>query len=391
MLPDSHHIRINNNKIHDASSSGIKSTENDYVSIINNEIFDNGKCSSDGAPGVLIENLRPIDTDPASEDTVKIGVINNQIHNNINNVPYFNENYSDPLYIINNNIDIPQNYPNYGTAANDDGYIIDGSGVKIVNDDDQTNANYIGRIEISHNEIANNGVNGIEINQVDNTQISDNVVAWNGMTSKDPPTERPDTSGIVIKDSEEVTLQDNEIFTFFADDVALDIDNESVIKVPVDGSKPSDSTKLCGGTISDNVANYVTAVGGNCAETLNYKLDDQKLNDFLAYHSITKTTDLPTTTLATTANPEKPLMVDGIVGEIPTSKTIYVDANNGQSYNDGLTLDAPKQTINQALDEVPETGNNQGITILVLNGEYSDSENFNSGNLNFQTCKTSTG
>ena len=126
---DSHHIRLNNNKVHDSSSSGIKATGTDYLSIINNEVYNNAHCSSDAGAGILIENPKPID----DEDITKIGVINNNVHDNFNQVPFYDPNYDDPQYLADNNIELPR--PGYGSASNSD-FIMDGAGIKIVTDDD---------------------------------------------------------------------------------------------------------------------------------------------------------------------------------------------------------------------------------------------------------------
>ena len=230
----SHLIKINNNKIHHASSSGIRSNGNDFISIINNEIYQNSRCSSDAGAGVLIKNP-VVNQNPSSDNPnanlnpgqneATFGIINNQIYGNINQVPFYDSSYDDPAYVAdpNNNIDLPR--PNYGTTANDDGFIVDGSGIKIVSDPTFADSGLTNpSIEISNNDILKNGVEGINIENTNNVQIADNIVAWNGMTSKEAPEDRPDTTGIKITNSEDIILGNgNEVYTYFTDDVAVEI------------------------------------------------------------------------------------------------------------------------------------------------------------------------
>ena len=376
ILQDSHHVKIDNNKIHDASGAGIRSVGNDYLSIINNEIYENAACSSDGAPGVLIQ-------DPKATDALKltkIGVINNQIHDNFNQVPFFDENYSNPLYIINNQIDLPDNRPNYGTAANDNGFIIDGAGIKIETTptgDNNFPDNQV--IEISDNEIIRNGVEGIEVKNTDHVQISDNLLAWNGITPKDAPENRSNNVGVELDNSKNIGLKNNQIFSYFDDDVPISITHDDPLAVVIDENSSDDFNKICGGdnpsiaASSVDAEDIITAVGGNCAEPV---IDE--LADFLTAHQVNaRTTDAPTTTLATTA----PSFLSGgrfisdpILPDVVTiqDNDMYVDSLNGQDFNDGKSLDTPKKTINNAIENAPSQ-----TTIYVLNGNGYNNLNFN--------------
>ena len=219
ILPDSHHVRITHNKIFDASSSGIRSTGNDYLSIINNEISSNTGCSSDGGAGVLIQDPKSIDSPVNPETTVKIGVINNEIKENINNVPFYHPQYNEAMFVINNGITIPRE--NYGTTANptNSGFILDGAGIKIItskqsedNDDFPENS---GKIEVSNNLVVRNGVEGILVSDTDDVVIKNNDLAWNGMTSKDAPESRFDSVGIRIEESQDIEVSGNEVVTYF--------------------------------------------------------------------------------------------------------------------------------------------------------------------------------
>ena len=290
-----HHVRITNNKIHDASGSGIKSTGNDYLSILNNEIYENTKCSSTGGSGVLIDS--PVSIDNARPLTVKIGVINNQITDNFNQVPFYDSNLDNTFYIINNNIIPPR--INYGSSLNpsDDGFIIDGSGVKITSNPmtGGDSSDYpSGAVQISNNEIIRNGIAGIEVEDIDRVAITDNIIAWNGMTSKDPATsDRPNSAGVKITNSEQIKLADNQVFVYHSDDFGYEFDNDDeggITANSIDISDSNTNNKLCGGIISTIMHDYVSVEGGNCAEDQEFSLQA-----FLTEHFLERTTLAPTT------------------------------------------------------------------------------------------------
>lgn len=54
------------------------------------------------------------------------------------------------------------------------------------------------------------------------------------------------------------------------------------------------------------------------------------------------------------------------------SVALYVDANNGNDNNNGLTQETPKQTITAALKKIPKNLNGYSVTIYLLPGTYNE-------------------
>ena len=94
---------------------------------INNEVTKNTLYGSDGDSGITIINPSEDFGDTSSD--VKIGIINNQVSENVNNVPCYKPNYDNAQFLSDNSIDIPRN--DYCTE--DQTYIQDGNGVAVIN------------------------------------------------------------------------------------------------------------------------------------------------------------------------------------------------------------------------------------------------------------------
>lgn len=79
-----HHIRILNNKVHDCGGGGISATESDYVTIENNEVFNNAWYSVYGCSGISLLNNWNSD----NNQNYKMFVTRNRVYNNQMLVPW---------------------------------------------------------------------------------------------------------------------------------------------------------------------------------------------------------------------------------------------------------------------------------------------------------------
>ncbi|BBD65200.1 parallel beta-helix repeat-containing protein [Nostoc commune NIES-4072] len=79
----SHHIRILNNKVHDCGGGGISAVESDYITIDNNEVFNNAWYSVHACSGISI--LTSWNSD--NNQNYKIFVTRNKVYNNRMFVP----------------------------------------------------------------------------------------------------------------------------------------------------------------------------------------------------------------------------------------------------------------------------------------------------------------
>ncbi|MHC5731795.1 MAG: right-handed parallel beta-helix repeat-containing protein, partial [Nostoc sp.] len=80
----SHHIRIVNNKVHKCGGAGISAIESDYVTIDNNEVFDNAWYSVYGTSGISMLNNWNSD----NKRGYKMFVTNNKTYNNRMYIPW---------------------------------------------------------------------------------------------------------------------------------------------------------------------------------------------------------------------------------------------------------------------------------------------------------------
>ena len=208
------------------------------------------------------------------------------------------------------------------------------------------------------------------------------------MTSKDPPADRPNSAGIKIEDSEDTTVNNNQVFVYYSDDTAFEIVDSSVDQsdpnavssntnvINTDNSE-TNSNLICGGLVSDSngqADSFLSEQSGGCSTPV-----EDELPVYLAHQEEIRTTTLPptTTTIPTTIyDGTREIMEDTIVGEITTNTNIYVDAVNGDDSNDGSTIGNAKKTIYNAVGNATDN-----TMIYVLDGTYSN-DGYNSGNDN---------
>ena len=98
----------------------------DYVSIQNNIVYNNTWWSSNAESAIVLADSRHID-----ELTItKMFLIYNQVFGNINFIPYYNENYDDPNYVEQHQMDTGMSVGREGYGTINQTFIIDGSGNK---------------------------------------------------------------------------------------------------------------------------------------------------------------------------------------------------------------------------------------------------------------------
>ncbi|MEH2396509.1 right-handed parallel beta-helix repeat-containing protein [Nostoc sp.] len=92
-----HHIRILNNKIHDCGGGGISVIESDYVTVDNNEVFNNAWYSVFACSGISLITSRNYD----NSQNYKMVVTRNKVHNNQMLIPWIqNKKFQDGNGII---------------------------------------------------------------------------------------------------------------------------------------------------------------------------------------------------------------------------------------------------------------------------------------------------
>ena len=90
------HIWIHHNVVHDTPNSGIRVNYGDYVTVEDNHIYNCTFWSSNAESAVVYADSTSID----NLDVVKMVIRRNNVHDNVNKIPYYNENYDDPQYLI---------------------------------------------------------------------------------------------------------------------------------------------------------------------------------------------------------------------------------------------------------------------------------------------------
>ena len=80
-----HHIRILNNKVHDCGGGGISAIESDYITVDNNEVFNNAWNSTHGCSGISLLNNWNSD----NNQNYKMFITRNKVYNNKMLVPWF--------------------------------------------------------------------------------------------------------------------------------------------------------------------------------------------------------------------------------------------------------------------------------------------------------------
>ncbi|WP_228058431.1 right-handed parallel beta-helix repeat-containing protein [Nostoc sp. LEGE 12447] len=144
----SHHIRILNNKVHDCGGAGISVIESDYVTVDNNEVYNNAWYSPYGASGISLLNNWNYDKNL----NYRMYVTRNKVYNNQMFVPwYYNGKFQD------------------------------GNGIIV---DKSRDNGYQGRTLIANNISYKNGGTGIHTFSSDHVDIVHNTVYLNNQTKE---------------------------------------------------------------------------------------------------------------------------------------------------------------------------------------------------------------
>ncbi len=242
-----HHIKIHNNIVHDCPNSGIRVNNGDYITVDNNEVYNNTWWSSNAESAIVFATAQAIDT----LDMIKMLMTNNLVYDNYNNIPYYNSTYTGET-------------SDYGTEAQD--YIIDGSGCYITRNRDT----YLyGWFYFANNISYGNGINGLVVHKSDRTIVTNNTCFMNGAVPLSSG--RQSSSGITIHGSDYVRLYNNISWPRFATDGGYrvyDWPNVEFLEA---------SNNILANGISDLSADQYTFVDPLFADTLNR---DFRLNPY---------------------------------------------------------------------------------------------------------------
>ncbi|MDZ8089931.1 MAG: right-handed parallel beta-helix repeat-containing protein, partial [Nostoc sp. DedQUE12b] len=148
----SHHIRIVNNKVHKCGGAGISAIESDYVTIDNNEVFDNAWYSVYGCSGISI--LSSWNSD--NKRGYKMFVTNNKTYNNRMYIPWIA----------------------VGKITDGNGIIIDTTR----NDENPKLGAYKGYTLVKNNLAFNNGGSGIHAFLSEHVDIVNNTAVLNNQS-----------------------------------------------------------------------------------------------------------------------------------------------------------------------------------------------------------------
>ncbi|WP_375474586.1 right-handed parallel beta-helix repeat-containing protein [uncultured Nostoc sp.] len=189
----SHHINIVNNKVHGCGGAGISAIESDYVTIDNNEVFDNAWYSVYGCSGISILNSWNSD----NKRGYKMFVTNNKTYNNRMYIPWI--------------------------AV---GKITDGNGIIIDSTRNQDNSKlgaYKGYTLVKNNLAFNNGGSGIHAFLSEHVDIVNNTAVLNNQS--------PELNGgqIFAHTSSDVKIIRNILYAFPGKNINNKTKNKNVI------------------------------------------------------------------------------------------------------------------------------------------------------------------
>ncbi|MEH2043025.1 right-handed parallel beta-helix repeat-containing protein [Nostoc sp.] len=190
----SHHISIVNNKVHGCGGAGISAIESDYVTIDNNEVFDNAWYSVYGCSGISILNGWNYD----NKRGYKMFVTNNKTYNNRMYIPWIA----------------------VGKITDGNGIIIDSSR------NDQNNSKldaYKGYTLVKNNLAFNNGGSGIHAFLSEHVDIVNNTAVLNNQS--------PELNGgqIFAHTSSDVKILRNILYAFPGKNINNKTKNKNVI------------------------------------------------------------------------------------------------------------------------------------------------------------------
>jgi parallel beta-helix repeat protein len=196
---NSNHINISDNYTHGCGLDGISTEGSDYVTVVDNIVYDNSYNTTNGLFGSGISTFEMVDTDSDIKN-YKIHILGNIVYNNAN-TPRSTSNMLDLKPTLNSDgvcqiaVYGSPGFPTLTTAAN--GYCCnpsagdkccngdecalyeydsDGSGIII---DINAETSYKGRTLVANNVIYNNGGRGVTINQSGNVTVTDNTIYYN--------------------------------------------------------------------------------------------------------------------------------------------------------------------------------------------------------------------
>jgi len=75
-----HHILLAKNVVHDCSGSGIRSNKGDYITMTQNEVYNNTWYTSSASSAIVIADARSVDR----SNSIKMRITNNIVYNNYN-------------------------------------------------------------------------------------------------------------------------------------------------------------------------------------------------------------------------------------------------------------------------------------------------------------------
>ncbi|MDZ8184894.1 MAG: right-handed parallel beta-helix repeat-containing protein [Nostoc sp. ChiSLP02] len=188
-----HHIRIVNNKLHSCSGGGIGVIEADYVTIDNNEVFDNAWYGVYAGSGISM--LRNWNSD--NKRGYKMFVTNNKVYNNRQYIPWINT----------------------GTITDGNGIIID----SLVKGNGSKTPPYKGRTLVKNNLTFHNGGSGIHAFYGAHVDIINNTAFLNNQTPE------LDLGQIFTQKSSDVKVLNNILYAYPGKDVNNNIKGKNVI------------------------------------------------------------------------------------------------------------------------------------------------------------------
>jgi len=268
-----HHIHIHDMIVSYTPAAGLRVNYADYVVIEHSKVFGCTWWSAGAESGIVLASSTNIDEE---KDKLKMSIRYNEVHDNRNQIPYYNKKYEynySPIGSSDCEQDACKNWQmdcpwdcRYGKKTQD--YIIDGQGVYVTrNDCDGTgvpegkttctkgnDCEYVGKMELSHNIAYRNGINGVTFHRTPGGGVMiNNTIYNNGQVPKTnakgwkSPTElkvdakanahaepealdwhegckgktRQPYSGLAINESPNVVVLDNKIAARYSDDYAM--------------------------------------------------------------------------------------------------------------------------------------------------------------------------
>ena len=161
-------------------------------------------------------------------DVVKMVIRGNTVFNNVNRIPYYNSNYDDPQYLIDNQMHVAREF--YGSINQT--FIIDGSGVYVTRN---SGSYFHGWFELSDNVCYGNGINGLVVHKTDRVYVRSNVLYDNGKVPKAPPSSRQAFAGLTLNAARNVTVSNNTV-SAADDDYAYVVTSDAQLDSPGAGA-----------------------------------------------------------------------------------------------------------------------------------------------------------